>query len=432
MRKKFLMLVTAAAAVLSIAACSEKLEGGNSCPLLCPEQSTALKDTTVDGVVFDTTIVGLPPIGAERLLMLSSHGDTLETRVIVRFDTLPKSFTAGNGADSAITRLDTALLIIPIVKPDTIHRPKGPITIEAYNVDSMPPDSLTLPTDTVSSVLAKLFRPGRLIGSKTFAPESILDTLRLPLSTDSVLARVTGGTKLRVGFRMLTSGGQGYDLQIGSTATSAPVTLRMRPSKDTASKPVLVSPLSNTPFGQEFLAGPLADYSIVVKGGFALPPGLIGVGGVPTRRTLIRFNVPSHIIDSTTVVRASLLLTQAPNRRVALRDSLYVFPSPVLAQSSISDVRTLLQFVGSAGTFGLDSVRMAPADSGVRSFEIVGLVRTWKGSSEALSPRALALRSSTEASLPGEIDFFSSKATTAAVRPRLRITYVPQTTFGLP
>lgn len=431
MLKKALTLALGAAAVLSIAACSEKLEAGASCPLLCPQQAAQLKDTTIDAVIFDSTVVGLPPIGAERFLMLSSHGDTLDTRVIIRFDTLPQSFVGAANSDSVITRLDTATLILPIIKPDSLHRPKGRITIEAYDVDSLPPDSVTIPTDTVASVLATLFRPGRLLGSKTFAPESLLDTLRLPISTDSVLTRVLNGKHLRIGLRMVTPAGSGYDLQLGSTQTNVPSSLRLNASKDTAAKPVIVTPLSQTPVGQDFLSGPLADYSIVVKGGFTTSPTLIGVGGVPARRSLLRFNLPSHIIDSTTIVRAELILTQTPNRRVATHDSLYVFPAAVLAQSSISDVRTLLEFVSFAGQFGLDSVRMAPADSGQRAFEIVNLVRTWKGLSTSVSPRAIALRSTLEAAAPGEIDFFSAESP-AALRPKLRLTYVPQTSFGLP
>ena len=84
-------MLAALGAVASIAACSEKLEAGRSCPLLCPEQAISLRDTVIDGVVTDTTVLGLPPIGSESYLMLASHGDTAETRVIVRYDTLPQS-----------------------------------------------------------------------------------------------------------------------------------------------------------------------------------------------------------------------------------------------------------------------------------------------------------------------------------------------------
>ena len=431
-RSSLSRLVVAVVATLSITACAEKLEGGASCPLLCTQQAATLIDTTIDGVVFDTTIVGLPPIGSERVLMLASHGDSLDARAIVRYDTIPQSFTARNALDSVIVKLDSAILWIPILKPDSAHRPVGPITIEAYNVDSIPADSVTLPTDTVSAVIATLFRPDRLLSSKTFAPESLLDTLRIPLPPDSVLDRVVNGTPLRVGFRLVPQGGRGYDLQLGSVQVGAPVTLHLVASTDTGAKPVNVTPLSKTPFNQPFLSGPLADYSIVVKGGSPVTSAnLIGVGGVPSRRSLHRFDVPSRIVDSTTIVRATLIMTQTPNRKIATHDSIYVFPAAILASSSITDTRTLLQFVGAIGQFGLDSVKMAPADSGQRSFEIVNIVRTWKGTTPDVSPRAVALRSNGEGGAPGEVNFFSYRVG-GAVRPRLRITYVPATTFGLP
>lgn len=430
MLKKFLTLIAGGAAVLTIAACSENLDAGSSCPLLCPAQAATLRDTTIEAVVFDSTVVGLPPIGSENFLMLAAHGDTLDTRAIVRFDTLPQSYTAANSTDSVIVKLDSAILVMPIVKPDSAHRPKFPVTIEAYNVDSTPPDSLSLATDTVSSVLATFFRPDRLLGSRTFAPESLLDTLHLPISTDSVLSRVLAGKKLRVGFRLRAN--PGYHIEIGSTTNGLPVSLRMIASLDTAAQPVVVTPLSNTPKGQDFLSGPLADYSIVVKGGGTnLVPGVIGVGGVPSRRTLLRFDIPSRIVDSTTVVRAALILTQKPNRTVAIHDTLTIFPSAVLAQSSITDVRSLLQFVSAQGAFGLDTARAAPGDSGLVTLQIGSLVRTWRGNAPSISPRAIALRSQGEGGAPGEIDFFSAEAA-PALRPKLRITYVPQTSSGLP
>lgn len=422
LRKQILTLLTAAIAVTTIVACAEKLDAGKSCPLLCPQQAISLADTTIFAVEVDTTILGLPPIGHEAYLMLASHGDTLETRAIVRFDTLPQTYTKST-IDSVITHLDSAILVTPIAKPDSLRRPKAPVTIEAYNVD-------TVDTDTSAVMLSSLFRPDRFLGSKTFAPESLLDTLRIPISTDSVLARVKNGTRLRVGFRVRSN--VGVDIRIGTVQTNGPVTLRLRASLDTAASPVFVSPNSSTPAGQTFVSGPLEDFTIVLKGGQpTIGANALGVGGVPSRRTFLRFNVPSRIVDSTTIVRASLLLTQVPNRRVNPRDSLYVYAVAILASPVITDIGSVLQFTAAPGAFGLDSISAAPADSGVRSFELVGLVRTWRGQTISVSPRSIALFSAAEGQLPGEIDFFSTKAP-LAVRPRLRITYVPQTSYGLP
>lgn len=422
MLKKGALLSVGLVAVFSIAACSEKLEAGKSCPLLCPEQSITLRDTTVDAVITDTTVTGLPPIGSEAYMMLASHGDTVETRAIVRFDTLQQHYTS-HGLDSVVTHIDSAILVTPIVKPDSANRPKAPVTIEVYDVD-------TTATDTVSSILGSLFRQDRLLGSKTFAPESLLDTLRIPISKDTVLDRTVNGTRLRVGFRIVST--QSVDLRIGTTDVGTPVRLRVVPTGgDTAVTAILNAPNSKTPADQPFLSQPLTDYTIVIKGETGTQANLLSVGGVPSRRAFMRFAVPSRIIDSTTIVRATLLLTQSPNRRLSQRESVFVYPVAILASPVVTDIPTLLTFTGQNGQFGLDSLRLAPGDSGLRSFEIVGLVRTWRGQPIAVSPRTLALRSGAEGQLPAQIDFFSTKAP-AAVRPRLRITYVPQTSFGVP
>jgi hypothetical protein len=155
------------------------------------------------------------------------------------------------------------------------------------------------------------------------------------------------------------------------------------------------------------------------------------VGGVPSRRTFLRFDLPSRIIDSTTVVRASLLLTQSPNRRLDQGDSVYLYPVAVLASPAVTDIGTLLGFLGSSGQFGLDSLSLTPGDTGVKSFEIVGLVRAWHMQPTTVVPRTVAIRSGAEGQLPAQFDFFSTRAI-AALRPRLRITYVPQTSFGVP
>ena len=199
----------------SIAACSEKLDAGRSCPLLCPQQAISLRDTTIDAVVTDTTIAGLPPIGNETYLMLASHGDTLDTRVIIRFDTLPQTYTKSDDRQHHRHRSTRAMLVVPIVKPDSLHRPKAPVTIEVYNVD-------TTATDTVGGrSSASLFRPDRLLGSKTFAPESLLDTLRIPISTrHGARSRARTARGCASGFGCVST--PGYDLRIGITSNSVP------------------------------------------------------------------------------------------------------------------------------------------------------------------------------------------------------------------
>ena len=420
-------LLLAALLTVVTASCAEKLEAGKSCPLLCPEGALELRDTILQAISFDTTVSGLPSIGNENYLLLSTHGDTIDTRAIIRYDTLPQTYHIGT-VDSTITHVDSAYLRAAIVR-DTSHKPAAPITIEVYDISS-PDDTIRTNVDTALAVLLPFFRPDRLIGSRTFAPESLTDTIQLPVANRVVLRNVTNGFPLRIGLRLVSS--KPADLAILSTQNASGVSLVFRASLDTTATPVTVAPLSHSPSNEAFLAGALSDYVITPKASAPTTLTQLSLGGVPVRRTYLRFNIPASIIDSSTIVRATLQLTQRPTPNGVNRaDSVPVFPVAVLAAPTVTDVFTALQFLAPPLSFGLGSFAMVPGDSGVKSIEVVSLVRTWRQVSPELNPRVMALRTGSEWQNPDEITFFSTRAP-SALRPRLRITYVPPTAYGLP
>jgi hypothetical protein len=80
-----------------------------------------------------------------------------------------------------------------------------------------------------------------------------------------------------------------------------------------------------------------------------------------------------------------------------------------------------------------DSLSVVPRDSGVRSLELYQLVRAWGSqATQTNAPaRALVLSASNEGTLPRQVVFFSTTAS-AAVRPVMRITYIPKIAFGVP
>jgi hypothetical protein len=61
------------------------------------------------------------------------------------------------------------------------------------------------------------------------------------------------------------------------------------------------------------------------------PAGVLAVGGAPSRRTFMRLSVPSRIVDSSTIVRATLLLFPAVPVNAAPGDTLRVLARPVTA-----------------------------------------------------------------------------------------------------
>jgi hypothetical protein len=404
------------------AACSENVTGSLGCPQLCGDQSATLLDTTLTGVlVLDSAITGFPLAGAARDFTLISQGDSADVRLVVRFDTLPSTFRHPNATvDSAIVRVDSAR--VTVVVDTSIGRPTAPITVEMFDVD-------TTLADTLPRTLIPLFRPDRLIGTTTFQPADIRDTLRLPVNNDVVLSKLTAGKRVRLGLVVRST--QTAKLRVVGSFFQPRLTFRVSP--DTLVRPDTVGLLSKTPADNPTLASVYAMYPIQVAGVLPAPgPGLLAVGGIGGGRVFMRFNVPSILVDSVQVIRASLLLTQVASRVQASRtETVKLVVNPVVAGPQLTDVYTLAQFTASGTGIGLDTVRLVPQEAGLRSIELVNLFRVWRSAGNANSIRAIVMRVANEASSAAELDFVSMEGA-EALRPRLRLTYVPIRGFGLP
>jgi len=202
------------------------------------------------------------------------------------------------------------------------------------------------------------------------------------------------------------------------------------PSPDTAVHALVNAEASLTPTDNPTLRSDLTDYQLVAKGQGAGAGNFLGVGGLPAQRVYFRFNLPSRLVDSTTMVRATLLLTQIPTNSVDASDSLTIYPQVVRAAIDLQDV------VRSAGILSppkieIDSLRIRPNDSGQRAIEIVGALRQWKAIGPTTLQRAIVLRSATEGASAPSVLFYSTEAAPSQ-RPRLRLTYVNKVEFGIP
>ena len=423
MRNRFVAIGLLTTLVSGVVACSEDLNGTAGCPSLCPEQRVDSRDTVLDAfVAVDTTVLGYPAIGTESRLLVASRGDTLDARAVMRFDTLVQNFTRG-GKDSTIYTLDSA--VVNIVLDTTGTKATQPVTIELYDVD-------TTAIDTAVSTALALFRPDRLIGGKTFSLTELKDTLPLhvPLQNEKVLAKLRGESprRLRIGFKLAST--ESAQIRIVSVEGGGAPTLSYDPSSDTAVKAISNSVTSLTPTDNPTLKNDLRDYQLVAKSLSSGAGNLLGVGGLPAQRTYLRFDIPERLIDSATVVRATLLLTQVPASSVDAGDTLTIYPQVVRAAIGITDVARSAGILNSPN-LEIDSLRLKPSDGGVRAIEIVGALREWKAVGTTTLQRAIVLRSSTEgASAPAAL-FYSTDADPSQ-RPRLRLTYIDQVQFGVP
>lgn len=414
----------AALLLIGFAACSENVTGSLGCPALCVDESATLRDTVLTSIVsIDSTFMGFPRPGESRDVTLITQGDTADVRLGIHYDTLPTRYQIPlASSDSAIRKVDSATMIFLI---DTlVTKPTTPFVIDAFDID-------TTASDTTTATLATLYRADRLIGSQSFAAADIKsDTVRITLSNEVLFAKIRDSLRLRVGLKVR---GIGNTTKLRVLGSGFPPRIRFRASADTTVAPDTLFPKSTTPAGDLYGQSIFRLFPVYVKGLQPAPPaGILVVGGLSGARTYLRFAIPSVLLDSVTVIRASLQLTQVPARnKSATADSVSIYVQPVLASPVITDIGTAATFLGAPGTYGVDSVRFGARESGPRIIELVNLLRFWRVVGEANTTRSLVLRSPQEGNTPGELDFVSTKGLLAS-RPTLRITYVPRRGFGIP
>ncbi|MBY0489205.1 MAG: hypothetical protein K2R93_05145 [Gemmatimonadaceae bacterium] len=415
-----LLILSAVGTAVFAAACTEELEGGAACPTLCPTRAESFKDTTFEAVSLDTALSGYPVMGLAPELLLANRPDTLVTRMVIRVDGLTQEYAKNKtGATEPISNTDSVYLRLTV---DSLGA-KGTdsVTISLFNVD-------TTANDSVSTVVKRLFTPRRLIGSLRVVPKSVKDSLRIPIDRRVMDSLIVGGYRLRVGLQITAGKGQ-LRLLAFSSGAAAP-SVQYDPSTDTTYAPIIVPANTSIPQGttEQILA--YTVYNLLDVGSPPPPTNTLTVGGFPAWRSYLRFQIPARISDSSTIVRAQLLLTQRPSYFGNFADSVALLPIIPTGTALVTDLRRLLDLSADGVFASVDSTRLVPRDSGVKSINVLTLARSWPALPSGVA-RSLAFRISGEGAQPAELRFFSSEAP-VGLRPRLRITYLPRTEFALP
>jgi hypothetical protein len=371
----------------------------------------------LDAVVLDTTVQALSGLGAEQGLLLAARGDTVDARVIVRFDALPETFVEGADPAKPITFVDSATLRLLL---DTLSiKANSPVTIEAYDVD-------TTANDTSSAAVLALFRPDRLVASQAFVRSELKDTVNFALPGSFVLAKTQNRQPLRVGLRAVSA--SSTQILIHSTEAAKPPLLRFRVSPDTAIQPFSLTPFSKTPSDDETAASNLADYTVFNRRPPPAGASELALGGFPPLQALFRFDIPTGILDSSTIIRATLLLNRVPHGDLDPDDSVFVITSVVMAGTAVTDPTKAAQIFTDVG---IDILRTTAGESGPAMIELGRAFLLWRSLDASETPRAIVLRARDEGTSTLEVRFSSVEAA-AALRPRLRISYTNEVPLGLP
>ena len=156
----------------------------------------------------------------------------------------------------------------------------------------------------------------------------------------------------------------------------------------------------------------------------AVDSTVLTVGGNPSARSLIRFELPSRIRDSATVIRATLELTP-----VTPLTGLATDPVRIVARGILSDLGAKSPV---ESRFGVAIDTIPVGSSTTEALEMVRLLQqVWIGESRPAG-LLLSLTPELEAASFSRPVFYSSRAADPAVRPRLRVSYLRSFPFENP
>ena len=401
-------------------------DGGAICPAVCPAHPLTTLEVTIpaDSLGQPTvTVPGFPTRGTELVMLVASRGDTLQTRAVIRFDSLPITYqrSASDPTQDTIQSIDSIGLRLTF---DTAQAVGFPLTINVYDVDTLADD------DNDAAVLAR-FRPELLVGTVTLDPAADTtanDSVKVPIDSTFLVEKIKSRGRVRLGIQVVAASGSGQlgIWSFGASGAQMPL-LQYDPAATTETARQSFIPQSLTPTTNALVAYDLSDY-LIVETSLPDPPGqTFALGGIPGRRALLRFNLPANIVDSSSVVRAQLLLTQIAAPSIDEDDSLRVGGFATAARTTVTDPAKLVLL---AETFPLATFLTTPATSGERVLDLGILIRSFAGRDVNDVPRVVVLSADPQQG-ERQVWFYGGDAP-LAVRPKLRLTYIPRSEVGLP
>jgi hypothetical protein len=448
-RERHRLLPLFGLAVLALAACNENVSGGAACPTLCPGQTLAVHDTLLlADQVFDSIVVvnGMPPLGTETQLIVARYkdaqGDSIVSGAVLRFDSLQRNFPLTDTTKPNVPVVSVSAASLQFTSTPDTSIIRDSLRFEVIDVDANVPD---LDTATIH----QLFVTRPALGTLNVNKDSVATLHTVTLDTTFVRQHVTTGTRIRLGVRVFSYGHDTTgNVQVGilpitstSSATGALTGSTLQymghPAVGNATDSLnfVNFSISKSSGGPEFRY--LANYQLVLKGSPPAPANLFPVGGLPSSRLYLRFVLPSALIDSsTTIVRATLLLHQRGDSTFSGVDSISLTPRVVIASPLVTDVSKAAILLAEPTTVPLAAVRMNPKETRVDSLVLVSrtanIATLWRAEGPRLMQRAIVLQSSGEGQDPRRFLIYTNNAPVDSLRPRLLLTFIPRSGFGLP
>lgn len=391
----------AAAAFLALASCGEEIAAPGRCPDLCPSSQVQVSDTTLFGVdTSEISIRGFVTLN-EGTILVASDLDSLKGLVLIRFAKRESRWfpIASDPVGVTIGSVDSVTLDLRVTRDTAVKNLRLlvyrlPATIDTTaTYASMAPyfaDSLIIDSIPVSNTL-------RIAAARRRLPAAAVE----PLPADSGVVAI--GVLLR------------------ADAPTAVTVSAVESGASARLKYYARGPAPQDTFRHTFDLSPRLDM-FVTNPSPAAPGTDLLVGNLPSARSVMRFTIPRFLLDSGSVVRATLVLSQARAATGQPGESFDLEARPLVRDfggKSITHTDTLLY----------SKARVTVGDTAQISLEVARMLRFWAAAGDSL-PRTILLRVTPEGGTLGEVSIASRTAGSRA--PYLRVTYVKPYAFGVP
>ncbi len=396
------------AAALGIAGCgSEQITTPGACPALCPTGNVQLADTLLPAAdTADTSVRGFVTVRESAVLFASSQ-DSLKSVVLIRFlPVSPDTFTKPGDTTkiTAASPPDSALLLLQVGQRDTVAKQ---LSLVFYRLPA------TFDTTMTYAQAQPFFADSQLVMADTL-PDTLQSgavTVHLPVS---LVAPPQDSGVIALGVKVVASVPTAIGIASGNLGTLAPrlsYFVHGAAPNDTLKRSLTVEPAFAT-----FVQTPDPAQT---------PPGVLAAGGLPAARSWMHLDLPKVVVDSNSIVRATLILNTASQVVGFPHDSFYV------------QVRPLLRDFGAKSVLFPDSTFAGHAlvhvgQTGTVEVDIAPILRLWGTTLGDTLPKVLVVRVFGEGAVIGEADFKGRSAGAANGAPQLRVTYVKKYEFGVP
>ena len=379
--------------LLALAGCRESVTAPGLCPEFCLAGEFAMRDTILSNVIAaDSSFVGYRFATHAYRMQVAGSGGPVESRGLVTFT---RFFDTYGGSDSSASRTilttDSFRLSFNLVR----RSPAPGLALLVYRV-GIRPDTATTWDD-----VAPFFDDTALVGSIPIDDTLQTGTVAAAFPAGAFPAFEPDSFMMSVGLRV--AGPAFADI---STVDSITATVLVRYTSHDSVGTTVTRSEARAAFFDTFLGDPASLGTLGLR-----------VGGLPAARVLLRASVPANVVDSTQVVRATLLLVPAQPALGAAGDT---FRLRVHALGADFGAKSPLIIEG-ADTLEMGSTKVAVGTGDTIRIDITHVLQAWRAS--ATLPRSMMLRLVPEAASVAALDLLPSSS--PAGRPSLHLTYIP-------